>query len=155
MGAPWTSAAEKVKPTVDRCTAALPWYEREDCERLWDLAHGKAEMPKGYDVWHAAARVINEWLARGRGLEIVRLKPDEFLSWLDAQGQPDPAASRLKYVEEGDLRDTIGDATRAPLPAKWHIGTSSLAIHYPLKGGSNGRRQDQPRLSGPFSHRCE
>jgi hypothetical protein len=58
-------------------------------------------MPKGYDFWHAAAtRVINEWLARGRGLEIVRLKPDEFLSWPDAQGLPNTAASRLKYVEE-------------------------------------------------------
>lgn len=101
MGAPWTSAAEEVKPTVDAYTVALPWYEREDFQRLWDLAHDKAEMPKDYDDWHAAAtRVINEWLARGRALEIVTVKPDEILSWLDAQGLPNTAASRLKYVEE-------------------------------------------------------
>lgn len=101
MGAPWTSAAEKVKPTVDAYTVALPWYEREDYERLWDLAHDKAEMPRDYDAWHAAAtRVINEWLARGRALEIVTVRPDEFLSWLDTQGLPNTAAARLRYVEE-------------------------------------------------------
>lgn len=42
MGAPWTSAAEKVKPTVDGFTVALPWYEPEDLEQLWLLQTPKA-----------------------------------------------------------------------------------------------------------------
>lgn len=80
---------------------ALPWYERDDFRRLWELAHDHDDMPADYEVWHEAARsVVNEWLARGRALQIVTVKPDEFLAWLDARGLPNTAATRLKYVEE-------------------------------------------------------
>lgn len=89
-----------MKPTAETCTVALPWYEREDYQRLWDLAHDRNEMPADYEVWHAAALgVISAWLARGRALQIVTVKPDEFLAWLQDEGLTNTAASRLKYVE--------------------------------------------------------
>jgi hypothetical protein len=90
-----------MKPTVEAYTVALPWYEREDFQRLWELAHDRDDMPGNYDVWRAAAvRVVNAWLARGRALQIVTIKPDEFLAWLEDKGLPNTAATRLKYVEE-------------------------------------------------------
>jgi len=80
---------------------ALPWYERADFQRLWELAHDRDDMPSNYDDWHAAAlSVMNAWLARGRALQIVTIRPDEFLAWLESQGLPNTAATRLKYVEE-------------------------------------------------------
>lgn len=101
LGAPRTGSAEKVKPTVDAYSVALPWYEREDFQLLWELAHDRLEMPGDYDVWHAAAlSVINEWLSRGKALQIVTVRSDEFLAWLGVQGLPNTAATRLKYVEE-------------------------------------------------------
>ncbi|RYF31622.1 MAG: hypothetical protein EOO23_01935 [Comamonadaceae bacterium] len=90
-----------MKPTVDVYAAALPWYGRDDFQRLWELAHDRDEMPGDYEAWHAAAlNVMNAWLARGRALQIVSIRPDEFLAWLDAEKLPNTAATRLKYVEQ-------------------------------------------------------
>lgn len=90
-----------MKPTVENYTVALPWYEREHFDQLWQLANDHNEMPRDYEVWHAAAlNVINEWLARGKALQIVTIRPDEFLAWLGERNLPNTAATRLKYVEE-------------------------------------------------------
>jgi hypothetical protein len=90
-----------MKPNVETYTVALPWYEREHFEQLWQLAHDQAEMPRDYEVWHdAALNVINEWLARGKALQIVTIRPDEFLTWLSEHGLQNTAATRLQYVEE-------------------------------------------------------
>ena len=71
-------------------------------------------MPSDYDVWHSAARrVVTEWLARGRALQIITIRPDEFLAWLDARGLPNTSASRLKYVEERARGEGISRAADA------------------------------------------
>lgn len=44
-----------MKPTVDAYTVALPWDERDDFHRLWELANARNEMPSDYDVWHKQA----------------------------------------------------------------------------------------------------
>lgn len=94
-----------MKPTVENYAVALPWYEREHFDQLWQLANDQDEMPRDYDVWHAAAlNVISEWLARGKALQIVTIRPDEFLAWLDERELSNTAATRLKYVEERALR---------------------------------------------------
>ncbi len=90
-----------MKPTVDAYTVALPWYERDDFHRLWELAHDRDEMPADYEVWQKQAMaVMNAWLARGRALQIVTIRPDEFLAWLEVQGLPNTAATRRSFVEE-------------------------------------------------------
>lgn len=90
-----------MKPTVEAYTVALPWYEPEDFHHLWELAHDRDEMPADYETWHRnAVTVMNAWLARGRALEIVTIKPAEFLLWLDARKLPNIAATRRQYVEE-------------------------------------------------------
>ena len=78
----------------------MPWYEREDFSQLWELAHDREEMPADYDIWHRnAVAVMNAWLARGRALEIVTIKPAEFLAWLHETGLPNTAETRRRYVE--------------------------------------------------------
>ena len=58
-------------------------------------------MPSNYHIWYASAlNVMNAWLAGGRALQIVTIRPDEFLAWLDALGLPNTAVPRLRYVEE-------------------------------------------------------
>jgi len=90
-----------VKPTVDAYTAVLPWYERADFSRLWQLADDRDEIPPDYETWHASAlEVMNDWLSRGRALQIVTIRADEFLCWLERKGLPNTAETRLKYVEE-------------------------------------------------------
>jgi hypothetical protein len=79
----------------------MPWYERGDFARLWELAHDRDEMPSDYDEWHRnAVAVMNAWLSRGRALEIVTIRPDEFLEWLEAGGLLNTAENRRRYVEE-------------------------------------------------------
>jgi hypothetical protein len=95
-----------VKPNTDDYTVALPWYEREDFETLWQLAHDHDEMPRDYEVWHASATaVMNAWLARGRALQIVTVRPGEFLAWLAERSLPNTAATRRQYVEDKATRD--------------------------------------------------
>ena len=79
----------------------MPWYEPEDFQKLWELAHDRDEMPSDYDVWHRrAVAVMNAWLAKGRALQIVTVKPAPFLAWLSARGLPNTAENRLRYVED-------------------------------------------------------
>lgn len=89
-----------MKPTIDGYTVALPWYEPEDFHQLWEMADDRDEMPPDYEVWHHnAVAVMNAWLARGRALEIITIRPAEFLAWLADRALPNTAATRLQYVE--------------------------------------------------------
>lgn len=90
-----------MKPTIDAYTLAMPWYEPEDFQKLWELAHDRDQMPSDYESWHQnAVAVRNAWLMRGRALEIVTIRPPEFLVWLARTGLPNTAETRLKYVEQ-------------------------------------------------------
>lgn len=78
----------------------MPWYEREDFARLVELAEDRKDMTADYDSWHSkATAVAKEFLARGRALQIITIRPVEFLAWLDSQALPNTSASRLRYVE--------------------------------------------------------
>ena len=90
-----------MKPTVEAYTVAMPWYEPEDFAQLLALAQDREEMPADYEVWHRnAVAVMKAWLARGRALEIVTIRPAEFLAWLDETGLPNTAETRRRYVEQ-------------------------------------------------------
>lgn len=90
-----------MNPTIEAYTVALPWYEPEDFALLLSLAQDRDEMPTDYEVWHQnALAVMHAWLARGRALEIVTIRPAEFLDWIERCGLPNTAATRLRYVEE-------------------------------------------------------
>lgn len=90
-----------MNPTDEAYTVAMPWYGREDFQRLWEMTCECGEMPGDYDVWHAAAvKVMLDWLARGRTLQIVSVKPDALLAWLEARGLPNTPSARVQYVQD-------------------------------------------------------
>ncbi|WP_332693744.1 hypothetical protein [Bosea sp. (in: a-proteobacteria)] len=89
-----------MNPSSGAYTVAMPWYEREDFYRLLELSADRKDMTADYDVWQSkATAVAREYLARGRALQIITIRPDEFLEWLDAQGLPNSSPNRLRYVE--------------------------------------------------------
>lgn len=93
-------SARVLNPSNGTITVALPWYEREDFARLLELADDRADMTADYDVWHGRAKAVaQEFLARGRALQIVTIRTDEFLAWLNPLGLPNTSANRLRYVE--------------------------------------------------------
>jgi hypothetical protein len=102
--------AEHVKPTVEAYTVAMPWYEREDFAELLAVAQDRDEMPTDYEAWHRdAVAVMNVWLSRGRALEIVTVRPAEFLAWIEMQGLPNTAETRRRYVEELAKHGVLAD----------------------------------------------
>lgn len=79
----------------------LPWYERADFQRMWELAHDHDAIPSEYEVWHVSAvSVMNEWLARGKVLQIIAIRPDELLAWMKARGLVNTAATRLRTLRK-------------------------------------------------------
>ncbi|MGO4405954.1 hypothetical protein AB4Z10_17030 [Bosea sp. RAF48] len=95
-----------VKPTVEEYTVAMPWYEPEDFPVLWELAQDRSEMPPRYEDWRRSAEtVMNAWLARGRALQIVTIRPGPFVAWLEARHLPNTAEIRRRYVEDLATRD--------------------------------------------------
>jgi hypothetical protein len=78
----------------------MPWYEREDFVQLLELADDRKDVSPDYDTWRAKAlAVAGQYLARGQALQLVTIKPGEFLAWLKSRNLPNTAAARLQYVE--------------------------------------------------------
>lgn len=89
-----------MNPKIDAYTVAMPWYERADFAQLLELADDRNEMSQDYDAWRAKALSVAEhFLARGKVLQMVTIKPGEFLAWIRERQLPNTAATRLRYVE--------------------------------------------------------
>lgn len=87
-----------MNPSSQAYTVAMPWYERADFYELWALSADQAEALPDYDRWHAeATRVMNQYLAEGRVIQFIRIRPAAFLEWLG--GAPNNASMRRTYVE--------------------------------------------------------
>ena len=85
---------------MEAYTVAIPWYEPEDFSELLRLAQDREEMPADYQTWHRnALGVLEAWLAKGRAIEIVTVRPREYLAWIKARDMPNTATSRRRYVE--------------------------------------------------------
>ena len=96
---------------------AMPWYEPEDFAQLWALAQDRDLMPSDYEVWlERALLVMSELLALGRAVEIVTIRPAEFLVWLAETGLPNTASTRLRYVELRAMEDGVSLENSKCLP---------------------------------------
>jgi hypothetical protein len=78
----------------------MPWYEREDFAQLLELAEDRNEMSPSYEDWRSKAlSVADQYLATGRALQMVTIRPGDFLAWIAERRLPNTAANRLRYVE--------------------------------------------------------
>ena len=108
-----------MNPSSGAYTIAMPWYEREDFYRLLELAADRNEMTADYDDWlQKATAVAREYLARGQALQIITIRPNDFLAWLDDESLSNTARNRMRYVE-------MRAATAAAAGA--HIATTANA----------------------------
>ena len=81
-------------------TVAMPWYERADFDQLLALAEDRIEMAPNYDLWRAQALAVAEqYIATGKALQLVTIRPGEYLAWMRERHLPNTAATRLRYVE--------------------------------------------------------
>lgn len=81
-------------------SVAVPWYRREDYERIRGLMHDPESLAETYDGWLMAAE-SNEAEARRVGIAVVRVtvEPEAFTQWCMAQGRPRDRSSRVAFVE--------------------------------------------------------
>lgn len=77
------------KPTVEAYTVGMPWYEREDCSRLWGFAHDRVQMPSDYEIWHSERGGSDECLAGvGARAGDRSHQTGRVLAWLARTGLP-------------------------------------------------------------------
>jgi hypothetical protein len=87
----------------------VPWYAREDYQRILAVMADAHALAPTYGQWLAAAE-NNEAEARRAGIEVVRVALDAatFARWCTDRGSPPTRASRVEYVNEAMRRD-VGD----------------------------------------------
>ncbi|UZF90611.1 hypothetical protein [Bosea sp. NBC_00550] len=89
-----------MKPTIETYTVAIPWYQPEDFACLWAMALDGNDEPPDYEAWRRQAlAVCNEWLARGRALQFVTVRPAALIAWLDERALANTSENRRRYVE--------------------------------------------------------
>jgi hypothetical protein len=95
-----------VKPTVEAYTVAIPWYEPEDFDQLWAMTSDGGDAPPDYDTWHrSAVAVVSAWLATGRALQIVTIRPAGLIAWLDIRGLANTTENQRRYAEHFATRN--------------------------------------------------
>lgn len=78
----------------------LPWYERDDFEKL-RLMTGGEHLPVSYDAWlREATAEARRQRQSGRSLRIVPLHVDDYFAWLGEQAEADTREARLRYLSE-------------------------------------------------------
>ncbi|HEV7256816.1 MAG TPA: hypothetical protein VGN82_03460 [Bosea sp. (in: a-proteobacteria)] len=73
-------------------------------------------MTADYDVWYEkASAVARDFPARGQALQIIAIRTDDFLAWLEEQGGTNDASNRLRYVKmrAAAAAQTVGELAQA------------------------------------------
>jgi hypothetical protein len=85
----------------------LPWYRREDYQRIREMMTDRHNLASSYETWLAAAE-NNETVGRGAGLQIRRIliEPEAFARWCAAKGLEPDAAARRDYVADKNAENT-------------------------------------------------
>ena len=79
----------------------LPWYRREDYQRIREMMADQHNLAPVYESWLAAAE-NNETVGREAGLQVSRImiEPEVFAHWCAEKGVEPDAAARRNYVAE-------------------------------------------------------
>jgi hypothetical protein len=87
----------RVDPTT---VLVVPWYEREDFEKLRLVNQGQP-LPLSYNAWlDSAFSHMRQQLAQGCALKIVTIHLDDYFTWLASEGELDSAKARQRYIKE-------------------------------------------------------
>jgi hypothetical protein len=77
----------------------LPWYRREDYQRIREIMTDRHNLAPTYESWLAAAE-NNEIVGMEAGLQLRRIliEPEAFAVWCAEKGVKPDSAARRDYV---------------------------------------------------------
>jgi len=94
--------AQRSDPPVppDRGLAVgFAWFDREQWQRLTEVAEDRTALDDTYDQWLKGARKAFAGLERqGAQIEKVHVKVDALVAWCKTQGLPVNGEARSQYV---------------------------------------------------------
>jgi hypothetical protein len=86
--------------TIDTCPVSMPWVEEDDFKEIIRLSGDHKEFPFDYaDFKLETLNLVTKHLRAGRPVQLITIRPTEFLPWLSERGLQNTLASRLRYVE--------------------------------------------------------
>jgi hypothetical protein len=107
---------QRVDPTT---VLVVPWYERGDYEAIREMSGGKC-APFSYEAWlDNAFRDMRELLAKGCALKIVTIHLDDYLAWLENEGERDSRSARSRYIAALALVGSQLDGAPLHTDAPW------------------------------------
>jgi len=79
----------------------LPWYRREDYQRIREMMVDRHNLAPTYESWLAAAE-NNESVGSQAGLHVSRIliEPETFARWCAEKSVEPDSAARRNYVAE-------------------------------------------------------
>ena len=79
----------------------LPWYRREDYQRIREMMTDRHNLALTYESWLAAAE-NNETVGREAGLNVSRIliEPEAFARWCLEKGVAPDSVARRDYAAE-------------------------------------------------------
>jgi hypothetical protein len=79
----------------------LPWYRRDDYQRIREMMVDRHNLAPTYESWLAAAE-NNEAVGREAGLHVSRIliEPEAFARWCVGRNVEPDSAARRDYVAE-------------------------------------------------------
>lgn len=85
----------------------LPWYRREDYQRIREMMADRHNLAPTYESWLAAAE-NNETVGREAGLHVshILIEPEAFARWCTERGADPDSAARRDYVAEKNSQNT-------------------------------------------------
>ncbi len=99
-------------------TVLVPWYSEDDFPALVDMVGKDPRIPRSYSEWKRQVAAATELLlAKGKTVQIITVRPAEYLEWLQSTHRSNTVAARLRYLKW--LATQNGQrAAVLPLPAR-------------------------------------
>lgn len=87
--------------------AGIPWYRREDYDRILRIMADADKLPRTYDQWLQQAERV-ERRCKASGMIVVRaiVDPDEFPRWCASRGLNVDAKARVAWGNHAALIST-------------------------------------------------
>lgn len=81
--------------------AGIPWYTRNNYNRILEVMEDRHALPPTYDQWlHRAEAVFEKLKDNGFAVYRVDIDPDSFVAWCRARGLNVDSNARTEFANE-------------------------------------------------------
>ena len=82
-----------------RTATGVAWYDRDQWERLHEVASDREVLEESYEAWVAMAeRSIQELEQTGMLIERVPVNAEKLIAWCTEQGRPIDGSARAEFA---------------------------------------------------------